>query len=103
MLCVHCQKWCHLACSGETLEFFKSNKDWICRVCCDKQLPQDQDYIVPIQESSIPISIVAEPTVPPTEELRKLKDEKGLKITHLNCLSLTKNIDELRHIAEFAI
>ena len=31
-------------------------------------------------------------------QLQTLKSEKGLKLSHLNCLSLTKNIDEIREI-----
>ena len=35
-------------------------------------------------------------------QLQTLKNEKGLKFPHLNCLSLTKNIDKIREIVNTA-
>ena len=105
ILCIMCDEWCHLECSEEQIEFFKSDKDWICQKCCWKQLPftLDETYSDPEGDSPLtPVACSPPSFAIPVEQIENLKQEKGLKITHLNCLSLTKNIDELRHLTHEA-
>ena len=108
MLCVVCNEWGHLKCSSESESFFQSNEDWTCDACLWKGLPladssntsivnkSSDDVNHPVVNQSLNSDHVLDDPI--QTELSRLQSYKGLKIAHLNCLSLMKHIDELRSI-----
>ena len=109
MLCVICKNWGHLKCSNESELFFRSNGDWTCDKCVWKSLP-----FADLSCSSSNIDLRAKSNVENNEscntdddrtndgeiekELTRLKYIKGLKVAHLNCVSLIKHFDEIRSL-----
>ena len=116
MRCVCCDKWGHLKCSRMSLEFFKSNADWICDNCTWGELPSSECLDVPnvatdrgggepLVKNTVcaPIQCTLERTSSNSaaherieQNGSKIKDMKGFKITHLNCVSLLKYFDEIK-------
>ena len=110
MLCSMCLRWCHLKCTPCSRDIFVTDKDWICRQCLLLELPfyvREEDDSDNQDHNSKQISHTEDSHEQLCEEkknialhiekhLQKLNDADGLKVAHLNCASLTKNIDELR-------
>ena len=106
MLCISCYKWGHLKCSNVSDFFFRSNSDWKCDVCLWKKLPfsecsspsftTNNDTSRETERSNE--SIVSDDLDVVKNEINKLQLQKGLKLGHLNCLSLKKHIDEIRSL-----
>ena len=118
LFCVRCLLWCHLNCTKTNQTSYESNCDWICDVCIFKELPfactdhddheldisnsdehnastdSNPETHVNISPKSLNTSSITVPDV--DEEIRKISNYKGLKLMHLNCASILKNIDELK-------
>ena len=122
ILCVNCNLWSHLKCADVSVSIFKSNEDWICELCLWKLLPSndcliDDDSMDNINERLIDednkdnsnegtidynsadisndIQVDDNSTDIVDQDINLLK---GLKIAHLNCLSLLRHIDEIRQL-----
>ena len=100
MLCIICEKWCHLKCSNECMDLFSSDNDWICQKCIFHELPFADEYDM-IEKNVTATSLLSADVCIPTNALpsiqfKNMESCKGMKIAHLNCLSLLKNIDEIR-------
>ena len=107
LLCVICSSWCHLSCNTSNQSAFESDSDWICDVCAFKELPFDDnehqgnsDFSYTDPDASIIINGSSN-NIDTTEsdieeEIKQISNYKGLKLIHLNCTSVMKNIDELR-------
>ena len=116
MRCVYCDKWGHLKCSNMSVEFFSSNADWICDNCAWDELPsvecldnttedrQDTESLVDLtacahEKSCLNSTSKTKESSFHEQVERKeheIKDMKGLKIAHLNCVSLLKYFDEIK-------
>ena len=111
MLCIVCEKWGHLKCSSDSECFFQSNADWTCDKCLWETLP-----LTDVSNSSITSESHSELNCPSSDEnvnpvvsgvcdnviqdeIDELQSHKGLKISHLNCLSLMKHFDEVKSLA----
>ena len=105
MLCVLCKKWGHLKCSSDSESFFKSSADWICNKCLSVSLPfadlsnslnlfQDSQSDSSDSSCNEPINTGVYYDNKVQNKMDHLKSLKGIKIAHLNCLSLLKHFDE---------
>ena len=105
ILCVNCNKWSHLKCTDVPDKLFNSNEDWICDLCLWKFLPSNECLLNDVSENDhcneigdhVPECVTSSfsPQSPPITS-HDISHMKGLKIAHLNCLSLLKHIDEIR-------
>ncbi|XP_063968654.1 uncharacterized protein LOC135157353 [Lytechinus pictus] len=97
LLCVNCTKWCHLTCSRENMNLFLSAQDWICPKCYFNELPGnifDEDKNTEPLDNTL-LNNQRDGNDVDTE-IELFRFEKGMRIAHLNCISLTKNLDEIR-------
>ena len=103
MLCISCLKWGHLNCTNVPESFFRSDSDWICDVCLWKELPSSEcrptspsftvinDKKENLDEQTDQ-SIISHDLDVVKNDLDRLQSQKGLKLGHLNCLSLKKHM-----------
>ena len=107
LLCTRCSKWIHISCASVTQTQYdddnESFENWICPKCIFSDLPYFSSEVECVTDSNavkVNSSLGKDMYSPEKTVPRKITENRGLQISHINVRSLRNKKEEIIHLLD---